>query len=197
MEYLQSNTCIRFETYDSSNPKHSRFVKIEPAKANFGCRSLIGRWNMPEGQWVKLEPNQYCLSPGTVTHELIHSVGFWHEHQRPDRDDYIWINYDNIPSGEYMNLYVFKFPFTCSYANQMYIFLTDRWTDFEKKNDLGIFGTPYDYGSIMHYFANAVAIDPDQDTIISKTDTPVAGQEEYLTEYDIQKINNMYKGICP
>ena len=74
--------------------------------------------------------------------------------------------------------------------------LSDRHIDFKERKDLGLFDTPYDYGSIMHYPANAVAIDPSKPTIVSKTSTPVAGQEKYMTRYDAQKINNMYRGIC-
>ena len=120
MQYLQDNTCIRFETYDPTNPKHNRFVKIEPAEKGFGCRSLIGRWNMPEGQWVKLERNNYCLSPGTVTHELIHSVGFWHEHQRPDRDDWVTINYDNIPESEWLRK-------KCIFTDIFIVWVDKKW----------------------------------------------------------------------
>ena len=33
-------------------------------------------------------------------HELLHTLGFVHEHTRPDRDDFISVNFDNIEPGK-------------------------------------------------------------------------------------------------
>ncbi len=34
-----------------------------------------------------------------LVHELMHALGTWHEQQRPDRDDFVQINFENIEQG--------------------------------------------------------------------------------------------------
>jgi hypothetical protein len=38
--------------------------------------------------------------PGVAMHELMHAIGFWHEHTRPDRDTYVSVNLDNVKESK-------------------------------------------------------------------------------------------------
>lgn len=70
-----------------------------------------------------------------VVHELGHAVGFQHEQTRPDRDAYVTIQTQNIPS------------------NLLYNF--NRYPLRTVNN----YDVPYDYESIMHYSEKVIVCD--------------------------------------
>ena len=49
--------------------------------------------------FIFLYPQHGCVATGVVVHELLHSLGFSHEQERPDRDDYVTVHWDNIKAG--------------------------------------------------------------------------------------------------
>ncbi|CAF0946711.1 unnamed protein product [Adineta ricciae] len=82
--------CIRFRPKTDDD---NYFISI---KNGSGCSSFVGRV-FEGGQPVTLEMKTYCVDrEATIMHEFIHALGFWHEQSRPDRDDYITIDFSNV-----------------------------------------------------------------------------------------------------
>uniref|UniRef100_A0A8C9X3G5 Metalloendopeptidase n=1 Tax=Sander lucioperca TaxID=283035 RepID=A0A8C9X3G5_SANLU len=78
MKGFESNTCIRFIPRQSQEA----YLSLEPT---YGCASLLGRTG--DMQVVSLQ-RFGCVSLGIIQHELLHALGFYHEHTRSDRDQY-------------------------------------------------------------------------------------------------------------
>lgn len=112
-----------------------------------------------------------CVYDSVVIHELGHAVGFYHEHTRPDRDNFIDVIYDNIREG---------------FENQFAKFRPGQ------TNTLGL---GYDLQSIMHYRRNTFTADG-SDTIRAKDPSVVSfGNARQLSTLDIAKANKLYD--CP
>nr|CAD2179380.1 unnamed protein product [Meloidogyne enterolobii] len=86
LDKLRNKTCIQFK--EVSTGHYLKFLY----KAD-KCAARAGNWGGPIN--VKV-PWIGCSSVGTIIHEVMHALGFGHEHIRGDRNKYAWINYDNI-----------------------------------------------------------------------------------------------------
>ena len=62
----------------------------------FRCRAVVGYI----GRRQKLTLGPGCIWVARVLHELFHVLGFFHEHTRPDRDDYVIVHKNNIKPGQ-------------------------------------------------------------------------------------------------
>ena len=132
------------------------------------CDSYIGKLKDEKSQIVNLD-TRICMNQATIAHELVHALGFDHEHNRPDRDDWIKINFNNVIKGE---------------SNIDFKILNQ--TQFK---DLG---TPYDYKSIMHYHSSAHTIN-NSSTAIRAIKAPFEiGINQDLSEIDVKEIRTLY-----
>ncbi|CDW54647.1 Astacin domain containing protein [Trichuris trichiura] len=82
MQSYHDRTCIRFVRRTNEQD----YLKIGKYGGSV-CFSDVGR----SGGEQMLSLDDGCVIYRTVIHELMHSVGFWHEHERPDRDSYTMI----------------------------------------------------------------------------------------------------------
>ncbi|KAM4521752.1 low choriolytic enzyme-like [Odontesthes bonariensis] len=156
MKDFEPKTCIRFIPRTSQRV----YLNIEP---KFGCFSLLGHTG--DKQLVSLQ-RFGCVVHGIIQHELMHALGFYHEHTRSDRDQYVKINWDNIKEYYLKNF---------------------------KKMDTDNLGTHYDYSSVMQYERTAFGKDG-KETITPIPDNSVhIGQRKSLSDTDILRINRLYQ----
>ncbi|GBN33116.1 Astacin-like metalloprotease toxin 1 [Araneus ventricosus] len=162
IRHIEDNSCIRFV----QRTHEKNYIRI--IKGN-GCWSDWGRAGNGE-QPVSI--GEGCQYFGTIVHELMHAVGFGHEHSREDRDDYITIHWENINPRSHNGF-------------KKYIPEQQRLLN------------RFDYDSIMMYGERSFSIRFDLKSMTAKDGTFL--EEVYtkpgLSPIDIQRIALLYN--CP
>jgi hypothetical protein len=157
-----TNGCLRFK------PRTTESAYITVRHTTTGCNSYVGRVGTA-GQQVSLEKSG-CITEGIITHELLHAAGFEHEQNRPGRNNYVNIIWDNIQSGAASQFQ--EYPSTVvSTLNQ-----------------------PYDINSIMHYRYNAFSKNglPTITSNVNGVSTLSIGQKSDMSAIDIMKVKLFY-----
>ncbi|EFX67161.1 hypothetical protein DAPPUDRAFT_331301 [Daphnia pulex] len=118
MTQYHKNTCIRFipRTKQSDYIQRTYTLRLD--------RLLVSDRVLNVGLTSPNSFSCYQYQAGSIMHELMHRVGFHHEHTRPDRDKYVNILWKNIEP---------KWKDQYAIAQGSKLLLT------------------YDYGSVMHY----------------------------------------------
>ena len=62
----------------------------------YRCSSSVGR----KGGMQTVHLGHGCKRLGTIMHEMMHVLGIIHEQSRPDRDQYLKINFANLKKGK-------------------------------------------------------------------------------------------------
>jgi len=162
----QLGNCIQFK---ESSSGHS--IKI--VKKN-GCYSSVGKngvsvfeaWGGSSSQELSL--GNGCVVDHVIKHEFMHALGFSHEQNRPDRDNYITIDFSNIDPNQKHN--------------------------YQKRSrgNSADYGTSYDFDSVMHYSNGAFSING-QDVMRSiRNPSKRLGLARDLSYQDIHAVKSMY-----
>uniref|UniRef100_A0AAG5DJQ6 Metalloendopeptidase n=1 Tax=Anopheles atroparvus TaxID=41427 RepID=A0AAG5DJQ6_ANOAO len=160
MREIELVSCVRFV----SRTTETDYIMVTGAKDS-GCWSFLGhRGGM---QTLNLQPDG-CMARGTIIHELLHSLGFVHMQSASDRDFYVQINWDAIPTSKASNF--------------------NRYSS----NIIEDFGIPYDYDSVMHYGSTMFNKGNGEETIVPKRPGVIIGQRVGLSSKDVKRLNYLY-----
>lgn len=149
--------CVRFVP----RTREADYIQVTDGA---GCYSYIGVQRGPQ----KLSLGQGCGHTGTAAHEFMHSLGFYHEHNRPDRDAHLTIDFGNVEQGQE--------------------------GQFEKCRDCATQDLPYDYESIMHFGGQAFTKEG-RDTLVPKqkgAKLVEPYEKTGLSSVDTYKVRKMY-----
>uniref|UniRef100_A0A914X8S6 Metalloendopeptidase n=1 Tax=Plectus sambesii TaxID=2011161 RepID=A0A914X8S6_9BILA len=152
-------TCINF--HERVYP-YRDYIYIHPGES---CFSDVGR--LGEQQIVSL--GKGCLNTSSVIHQLMHVIGFYHEHERPDRDHYVTVLKDNID--------------------------VDHVEDFEKRPfKMPYDRLPYDYGSVMHLGNTAYSANNLPTLKVRQRGAFIGRRSKhaYFSDLDLKKIKLLY-----
>ncbi|KAL4219259.1 hypothetical protein ACF0H5_021841 [Mactra antiquata] len=170
MNHWEEYTCLKFVEAKDTDRDIIVFTPMEGV-----CESFVGRM---EGQ-QPINLDKGCMQKKILIHEIGHALGFYHEHMRADRDQYVFINYTNINDTK---------------EAQFDPLLKDEYNDYNKT---------YDYYSIMHYgklffsinaTAGLVTIKPKDEKFLN-----IIGSSPSLSYRDMIIANDLYKcsAGCP
>ncbi|XP_067134268.1 bone morphogenetic protein 1-like [Centruroides vittatus] len=162
MDMWESNTCIKFVP---AEPSH-KFRVIFTDVGDCVCCSTLGK--VFEKQPIVLH-QKVCYHVRSILHEMGHTIGFYHEQSRPDRDNFINVLYENIDKGK----------------ESQYKKLSSGEAD--------TLGFSYDFNSIMHY--NSYTKSGKESMQALNKSISLKESNKKLSKTDIAAANELYK--CP
>lgn len=127
-----------------------------------GCFSMIGKYT--GGQEISVDN----CSKTEIMHEIMHTLGWVHEHSRTDRDQFIKVDESRIQEDS-------KGEYAISYFD---------WIGTKIK-------TPYDYNSIMHY--NKKDFSKNDEDVFSYTFPYEEYKKTTFSKTDLQELDIYYQ----
>nr|CAD7571777.1 unnamed protein product [Timema californicum] len=89
IQEYHTHTCIKFVPWSGAERDYIKFLS-----GSTGCWSSVGRTG--GSQELNLQSPGCLTKRGTAMHEIMHALGFYHEHTRWERDNHVTVHYENI-----------------------------------------------------------------------------------------------------
>ncbi len=174
MDEYEKHTCLKFKLRSPTSTWITSFIRFQ--SYGTGCYSTSMGKKANSMQKINLA-SPGCATHGNALHEIGHAIGFWHEQSRPDRNNYLTVNWKNI--------------------------VKDKEGDFNLRHAVDYQDEKYDYGSIMHYDLWAFSGN-DKPTLTVNNwprykaqGSPTIGQRLHLSAGDITLVNKLYNCYNP
>lgn len=169
MNRWEEVTCIQFVPYTEELRKQMGVKRYVEFYLGSTCFSKIGL-SSRQPQTIGISPG--CFDTVSIVHEIGHAIGHIHTQRRADRDGYVIVHYDNINVPSF-----FQFETTVL-----------RGTPYD------LFGTVYDYASVMHYKPKTWS---NNGQVVLETKDPayqsVIGRATKISFYDSMWVNRAYR----
>ena len=160
LEYLNTFTNIRIVPRENEED----YVLITAGEQD--CYSYAGR--IGGMQEIFLVPQ---CGVREIIHEWMHTLGFFHEQNREDRDRYlkiVWENIDEVNRPQFK-----KLP-----------------NDF-----IGLVGRPFDFNSIMLYSSESFSSVPGEPSMLTADGQIIPRSQSLLSDEDIKRVNLAYPSV--
>lgn len=161
LAYFNEMTPVRFVPYTNQTDS----IVFSPGSVQL-CLSYVGKI----GGHQPIYLDDRC-SDREITHEIMHALGFVHEHSRPDRDRYVRVNWDAIEEDKQSQFEIV--PPSLSEPHK---------------------GRPFDFQSIMIYDSTAFARRPGDTTIQPLSGQAIEPSREGLSAEDLTRLQILYGG---
>lgn len=164
LKYTAKVIKFDFLSWKPGNNNSRPYLHIQKAG---GCWSYYGRMSTAhQGQTLSL--GNECLARRNIQHVILHALGFAHEVNRSDRDDFISINYNNI--------------------------LDSCQDEFAIMDDVNSLGVPFDYKSAMLYKPRTCSKNG-QATLSSTTGNQIDTSRTEASWFDYIQLRLMYQCV--
>jgi Astacin (Peptidase family M12A) len=121
IDYFQQNTVVRFVPYNGQKDS----LVFVPAKEL--CASYLGKAG--GAQPIYLAPQ---CGVHQIIHELMHALGFVHEHARPDRDQFLEVIWSHIPPEFHLQFWMMPDTLVHDYSGAVFNFDSESIMLYEK-----------------------------------------------------------------